>query len=239
MMFTSKIAGLLLVLVNATAITEVDGLFGYGADHAREQRALQILERALAAAPSDYELLWRAARSYYYVGDDAPQKERAGYFERGMTAGKRAIRENPDGVEGHFWLGAVWGGYLRDKGGLTAFRNVKNVRTEMETVLKLKAEYEEGAAYTALGEIDRQLPGLFGGNLRRGIAVLETGLKVVPNNPEIKTALAEAYMEANRKNEARTQLQEALQAPLNSARAPESRRAQERAQKLLKKLQTK
>ena len=104
---------------------------------------------------------------------------------------------------------------------------------------ELKAEYEEGAAYTALGEIDRQLPGLFDGNLRRGIAVLETGLKVVPNNPEIKTALAEAYMEANRKNEARTQLQEALQAPLNSARAPESRRAQERAQKLLKKLQTK
>ena len=109
----------------------------------------------------------------------------------------------------------------------------------METVLKLKPDYEEGSAYNALGEIDRQLPGLFGGNLKRGIATLEAGLKVAPKNPEIKASLAEAYMEANRKNEARTQLQEALQAPLSSTRASESRRAQERAQKLLTKLQAK
>lgn len=233
--------GLLLAVVSSTAVTtEVDGLFSYGADAAREKRALEILQRELVSNPSDYDLLWRTARSSYYVGDGLQKdKERFAHFERGMAAGKRAIVQNPDGVEGHYWLAAVWGGYLRDKGGLTAFRNVKNVRSEMEIVLKLKPDYEEGGAYVALGEIDRQLPGLFGGNLKRGIATLETGLKIAPSSPEIKAALAEAYMEANRKREALSQLQEALRAPLSPTRAPESRRAKERAQKLLNKLQAK
>jgi tetratricopeptide (TPR) repeat protein len=238
MTLVSTIIGLLLLF--STGVADVDGLFSYGADASREKRALEILERALAANPNDYDLLWRAARSYYYVGDGLqPKKERFAQFERGIDAGKRAIAQNPNGVEGHFWLGAVWGGYLRDKGGLTAFRNIKNVRTEMEIVVKLKPDYEEGNAYLALGEIDRQLPGLFGGNLKRGIATLETGLKIAPTNPEIKAALGEALIEANRKNEALVQLQEALQAPLSSTRAPHSRKAKERAQRLLNKLQAK
>ena len=238
MTLASTIIGLLLTV--GTAVADVDGLFGYGADASREKRALEILERELAANPNDYDLLWRAARSYYYVGNGLqPKKEREAHFQRGMDAGKRAIAQNANGVEAHFWFGAVLGGYLRDKGGLTAFRNVKNVRAEMEIVVKLKPDYEEGNAYLALGEIDRQLPGLFGGNLKRGIATLETGLKISPTSPEIKAALGEALMEANRKNEARVQLQEALQAPLSSTRAPESRKAKERAQRLLNTLQAK
>src|SRR6185295_10442842 len=97
------LTALLLILLwpPPTSISEVDALFGYGADYARERQALDILERAIATTPKDYDLLWRAARSYYYVGDGAPPKERVAYFERGMDAGKRAVALNPDGVEGH------------------------------------------------------------------------------------------------------------------------------------------
>ncbi len=225
-------------IASAGTIPEVDRLFGYGADPAGERRALQMLERAMATDPSDYELLWRAARSYYYVGDAAPDKEKVAYYERGIDAGKRAVAQNPNRVEGHFWLGASRGGYCREKGGLTAFRNVKDVRTDMETVIRLDASYEEGSAYRALGEIDRQLPRLFGGNLNRAIATLERGLEIAPKSPEIKFALAEAYFDAKRKDDARRQLQESLQLPLSPRRAPESRRAQEKAQQLLRKLDT-
>src|SRR5262249_53689618 len=161
---------------NTDAIREADRLFGYGADYAHERQALETLERALTNDPNDYQLLWRAARSYFYVGDGAPAKERLGYFERGNAVGQRAVAKNPDGVEGHFWLGACYGGYCREKGGITAFRNVKKVRVEMETVLRLNAGYEDGSAYHALGEIDRQLPRIFGGDLKRSITYLERGL---------------------------------------------------------------
>jgi hypothetical protein len=221
------------------AISEADRLFGYGANQADERQGLEILERALTAAPSDYQLLWRVARSYYYVGDGAPERERVSYFERGIDAGKRASRQYADGVEGHFWLGANWGGVCREKRGIGAFKDVKNVRNEMEIALKLNSSYEEGAAYTALGEIDRQLPKLFGGSVKRAVATLEAGLKVVPDSPEIRFALAEAYLDGDRKNDARMQLEESLKLPVSSARGPESRRAQEKARALLSKLPTK
>jgi tetratricopeptide (TPR) repeat protein len=221
------------------AITEADRLFGYGAHQTNERQALEILERALSSDPADYQLLWRAARSYYYVGESAAGKERVRYFERGIDAGKRATQQYADGVEGHFWLGATWGGYCREKGGVTAFKDVKNVRGEMELVLKLNSAYEEGAAYTALGEIDRQLPRLFGGNVKRAIITLESGMKVAPANIEIKFALAEAYADADRKNDARAQLEESLRLPVSSTRGPESRRAQENARSLLSKMQSK
>ena len=230
---------LLLVTIPAAAgtIDDVDRLFGYGSDHSNERQALQLIEAALKESPNDYQVLWRATRSLYYTADGlADEKERIKMYERAMEIGARAVAQNPNGVEGHFWLAANVGGFCRDKGGMTAFRNVKKARTGMEMVLKLNDAYEEGAAYMALGEIDRQLPGLFGGNLKRSIATLEKGLTVAPKNPEIKYALAESYREANRKADARKQIQELLELPLNSPRANEYKRAQEKARQLLPKL---
>jgi len=236
----SKMALLLILLIaDPATLAEVDRLFGYGEDHANEAQALQIIERATRENPNDYDLLWRTARSYYYTGIGMPPKDRISYFERGIELGKRAVTRNPEGVEGHFWLGANWGGFCQEKGGLTAFRNIKNVRTAMETVLRLDASYQEGNAYTALGEIDRQLPGLFGGNLKRGIATLEQGIKVGPGNPEIRVALAESYLEAKRKDDARVQLQQSLELELTTARAFLGRKAQEKARQLLTKLDKK
>src|SRR5437764_4681519 len=106
MMLDVMILLLTILLADPLTIVEADRLFGYGADHAREVQALKTLERALADAPTDYDLLWRAARSYYYTGDGAPTKERLSFFERGIEVGKRAVAQNPQGVEGHFWLGA-------------------------------------------------------------------------------------------------------------------------------------
>ncbi len=230
---------LAILLANPAAVADADRLFGYGADRGREKQALDILERAVADAPSDYELLWRLARSYYHVGDGAAPKERLGYFQKGIETGKRAVARNPQGVEGHFWLAASYGGYCEVKGGLTAFRTVKHVRSGFEAVLRLNDTYEEGTAYTALGEIDRQLPGLFGGNLKRGIAMLEHGLTIAPHNPELKFALAQAYLEGKRKEDAFRQLHELLELEPASPRAHLGRRAQEKAKGLLTKLNKK
>ena len=91
----------------------------------------------------------------------------------------------------------------------------------------------------ALGEIDRQLPKLFGGNLNRATSYLEQGLKTVPASIEIKYALAEAYLDAHLNDRARLELQDALKLPLSTTRTNESRRAQEKARKLLEKLDSK
>jgi hypothetical protein len=89
---------------SSAVIAEVDRLFVYGGDEAREKQAFDVVDRALKETPNDYQMLWRASRSYYYFGDGATGKDREKFFEQGMEAGKRAIAQNADGVEGHFWF---------------------------------------------------------------------------------------------------------------------------------------
>src|SRR5438067_6459330 len=95
----------------ASLIAEADRAFSHGEDAARDRQSLTVLERALAAEANNYQVLWRAARSYYYVGDSASEKEKLRYYERGIEVGQRAVAGQPNGAEGHFWLGANYGGF--------------------------------------------------------------------------------------------------------------------------------
>jgi FimV-like protein len=217
----------------ANPFQEADHLFTFGEDPERDKQSLAVVERALAGAGNDYQWLWRAARVYYYVGDDAGKSEKLRYFEKGMDAARRAIAQQPNAVEGHFWLGANYGGYSEQKGALKALTMVKKIRVEMETVLRLNDRYQDGAAYLALGEMDRQLPRLFGGNLNRAIQRLEQGMSVAPQNLEMKLALAQAYQEAGRKEDARRLFQEIVQ---KQVRTRADRDVQEKARRLLGKL---
>jgi hypothetical protein len=219
----------------ADPIAEADGLFAYGEDRGRDRQALSIIEGALETRANEYQLLWRAARVYYHVGDDAETGEKGHYFERGIAAGQRAVALQPTGVEGHFWLGANYGGLSEVQGMIRAFQMIKHVRAEMETALRLQASYEDGGAYLALGELDRQLPRLFGGSVKRAIAYLEQGLRVAPQNMAMRLALAEAYLDAGRRDDGHRLLLEILHLPVLPARARANRATQEKARQLLSK----
>ncbi|MGE0130687.1 MAG: TRAP transporter TatT component family protein [Blastocatellales bacterium] len=221
------------VPVSANPFQEADKLFTFGEDVERDKQSQSVIERALAGNGKDYQWLWRAARVYYYVGEEAAKSEKLAFFEQGMNAGHRAIAEQPNAVEGHFWLAANYGGYSEQKGALKALTMVKKIRAEMETVLRLNDRYHDGGAYLALGEMDRQLPRIIGGNLTRAIKRLEQGLSVAPNNLEMKLAVAQAYQEAGRKEDARRQYQEIAQ---KQAPTRAERDVQDKARRLLGKL---
>ncbi len=215
---------------------EADSLFTFGEDTERDKRSLAVIERVLIAGTNDFQWLWRAARAYFYVGEEAGKNEKPALFQKGIDVAGRAVAAEPNAVEGHFWLAANYGGSSELVGALRALQTVKKIRAEMETVLKLNDRYQDGGAYLALGEMDKELPRIVGGNLSRAITRLEQGLKVAPQNTEIKLALAEAYLENGRKEDARRQLQEIIALPVNAARAKSERHVQEKAGKLLARL---
>ena len=218
---------------NTNPYQEADNLFTFGDDAARDKQSMGVIERALAANGNDYQWLWRAARVYYFVGDKAAKAEKAPYFEKGINAGQRAVAANANGVEGHFWLGVNYGGYSEQKGVFKALTTVGKIRAEMETVLKLNDRYQDGGAYLALGEMDRQLPRIIGGNMNRAIQRLEQGVSVAPKNLEMKLALGQAYEEKGRKEDARRMYQEIInkQAPTKA-----ENHVQEKAKRLIAKL---
>lgn len=217
----------------ANPFHEADRLFTFGENSDRDKQSLDLIERSLAADQNNYQWLWRAARACYFVGDDAAKNDKLRYFERGISIGQRAIATEPNAVEGHFWLAVNYGGYSEQKGVFKALVTVKKIRSEMETVLRLNDKYQEAGAYLALGEMDRQLPRIIGGNLNRAITRLEQGLRIAPNNLEIKYSLAQAYAEAGRKEDARREYQGIVQC---QGRNNSDRHTQEKAKKKLASL---
>ena|SRR5215813_10657458 len=163
-----------------------------------------LMEQSTASDPSNYEAWWRLARARYYAADrEKDQAKKTKLFLSGVDAAKKAIALDDKRVEGHFWYAATEGEYADLKGALQSLGLVKTIRHEFESALAINPSYENGAIFSALGQIDLNLPRLLGGNEKRGIERLEAGLKVGPNNAELKVTLAEVYIKKGRKDEAK------------------------------------
>lgn len=188
-------------------IKEADELYAQRADVLKARQGLVVLSQALATNPTDYEVAWRMAKFNYYVGahstDDAV-KEKS--FHDGTEAGKQAVQFNENRPEGHFWLGANYGGNA-EISALAGFSEIEDIKREMEAVLKLDPNYEGGSAYMALGQMYRKAPRILGGDLAKAIDYLEKGIKAGPNNGLMRLRLAQAYVDAHRNEDARKQIE--------------------------------
>ncbi len=217
---------------NAPVALQADRLFSYGEDPSRDRLSLDILEKALTTDSRNYHLLWRAARGYYYAAEDVRAAQKTGYYERGIAVARQAVTVSAHAAEGHFWLGANYGGVAGQKGMFKAVQLIGKIRAEMETVVRLNPGYEEAKAYLALGELDRQLPWVLGGSTARAISYCEQGLTLAPGNAELKLSLAQAYLEGGRREDARRVLQEVIAQPINPARAKAERGVRDEARRI-------
>jgi tetratricopeptide (TPR) repeat protein len=186
--------------------TQADDFYSQRADVMKVRQALIVLRQAFTASPADYEIAWRLARANYYLGThstDETETEKA--FRDGTEAGKIAVKLNEGRPEGHFWLGANYGGNA-EISTLASLTDIEDIKREMEAVLKIDRGFESGSAYMALGQVYLKAPRIFGGDVQKAIDYLQQGLKVGENNGLLHLRLAEAYAEAHRTEEARQQL---------------------------------
>ncbi len=192
-------------------IKRADDDYAAREDLARVRDGLQTLRRVRAVNHSDYDAAWRTARLDYTLADQlgdssADSKEKEQAFTEGIEAGETAVGVEPNKPEGHFWLGANYGGYAEFKGVLTGTSYAEKMRKEMEAVLKIDETFEGGSAYVALGQLDTEMPEMLGGDPNRAVTTLEKGLKVDPANPLMHLRLAQAYLAVKRKDDARREL---------------------------------
>lgn len=220
----------------ADPIAQADALFASRDNNDNLSRAASLMEQLTTREPSNYEAWWRIARLRYYLADrQNDQTKKSKMLQAGVEAARKAIAIDEKRVEGHFWYAANEGEYADLKGVLQSLGLVKTIRKEFEAALAINPSYENGAIYSALGQIDLNLPRLLGGNDRRGLERLEEGLKVGPDNAELKVSLAEAYQKKGRKDEAKKLLESVLTAN-DPARSPkELEELRSKARELLAK----
>ena len=116
-----------------------------------------------------------------------------------------AVQLQDDKPEGHFWLGANYGGDA-EHSTLAGLANLEDIRSQMERVIQIDESYEAGSAYLGLGQLYLRAPKVLGGDTQKAIEYFEKGLKVGSDNALLRVNLAEAYHQAKRESDARKQI---------------------------------
>ena len=210
-----------------------DALYRQRDDIAAAQRAEHIWADRLARDAKDFQSAWKLARARYWLGTHGPEQSRKDALEGGIAAGRAAIAVAPNRPEGHFWVAANMGALAESFGLRQGLKYRGDIRSELETVLRLDPAFQEGSADRALGRWYEKVPGLFGGSSRQSEEHLRKSLTYNPNSTASLYFLAETLIDEKKRDEARTTLQRAIDAPLDPDWAPEDRDFKQKARVLL------
>jgi len=218
-------------------IAEAEKLWEGREDLAKARVAVAALRQARTADYGNYEAAWKLARASFYVGDHTDNDdETTNMFREGTEAGKSAVKLQPDKPEGHFWLGANYGGAAAHStiANLSSFNDIK---TEMDAVLRIDPSYQGYSAYLGLGRLYLQAPRIFGGDTSEAIRYLEKGLKLNPNHSLMRYYLAQAFETENRNAEAKKQIETVMATTPDPNHMAEHKDAVEKSKKLLEKIE--
>jgi len=217
----------------AEEIASADQLYGQREDLLQLRRAIVSLRQALTTDLGSYEAAWKLSKFNYYLAMHTDNsKERDDAFQAGIDAGKTAVQLQNEKPDGHFWLGANYGG-AAEHSTIQGLATVNDIRNEMQTVLRLNEGYQDGSAYMVLGLVDLNAPSVVGGDPKRAVEEMEKGLRFGEPNAFLHLHLAEAYKKVGRNDDARKELKKILSMTPDPNYLPEYKEATAAAQKLL------
>ena len=191
--------------------------------------ALGRYEIALATAPTQYDLLWRAAREAVDLGEAAPTPaQRAEFNKKAEGYARRAVAANSTAADGHFMLAVALGRTALTLGARDRVRYAAEIHDE--AALAAKIDPRHAGALHVLGvwnaEIMR-LSGLtrfaarnfLGGKIfdqaswANATRYMEAAVAVDPSRITHRLDLARIYADNNAKPKARVTCEAALRLP--------------------------
>jgi hypothetical protein len=207
----------------------VDPLF----DKDKGLQALAMYESLLpASGPQRFSLLARLARVNFFLGDIADKGQRSLYYEQGRQQAQTILAENPQKVEGHYWLGLNLAG-LADVNRMQGMRLLPQILAELERAAAIEPGYDQAGAYRVLGRIYYQAPGrpLSVGDVNKSLDLLTRATTLAPANSTNHLYLAETLLKLGRQDQAGQELRQVLTASQNAdgprGLAADQRRAKE------------
>jgi tetratricopeptide (TPR) repeat protein len=175
-------------------------------------RAISLLEDASQLDPGREEIWVKLSDLYWCYGDSLPKETREQrsvrleYFDKGISAGKKAREINPDSVGGLYWetTNMASGGEM--KGILSSLWMFPTLLENMDRVDELDDFYDYGAVDRFWSEVTVRIPvwvtKRFGYTLEERATDLEDDIRREPGFFGNYTYLARIYWKIGKKDEA-------------------------------------
>jgi tetratricopeptide (TPR) repeat protein len=220
-----------------SAQDDPDALYRNRATIEQARSAAAVWEARLKSDARDFDSAWKLARVCYWLGNhEAQESARRTALERGITAGRQAVTIHAERPEGHFWIAANMGTLAESFGLRQGLKYRGEIRSELETVLKLDPGFQTGSADRALGRWYFKVPGLFGGSDKKSEEHLRKSLTYGENTVS-HYFLAETLFDLDRDKDAIEELNKVLAVPHDPEWEPEDREYKQKATDLLKQKQ--
>jgi len=224
---------------DAAALARLDELHARRDDPQAQREARRLADAALAAAPNDYAVLWRAARVLFTDSDDPsrPADERSRMGKQAYDLAERAIAANANDVAGHYWAALSIGSYADGMGVVRALANgiEGKFKRPLERATALDVRYDHGNIPVVWAAYYLELPWPKRDRARAS-RELERALQLNPANLRARLYLARIAIDEDRPAAAKALLAEIAAAPGNRYDPPDERRAKKEAAELARTL---
>ncbi len=203
---------LLLICISATA-AEAENPAKQAEEAFRTSRARYQKDR------SDVQAAWQFARASFDLAEFVSDKEqRAEVANQGIEATRRALAQDPDSAESHYYLALNLGQLARTK-NIGALKLVHEMEREFKAAIKLNGKLDYAGPHRSLGHLYRDAPGwpTSIGSKTKARAELERAVELFPDYPGNRMALAESYAKWGEKRSLQAEL-ETLKETLPKAR---------------------
>jgi len=210
----------------ADVTARLDALHARRDDPGALRDARSLADAAVARAPSDYGVLWRAARALFDQSEDKrrSEDERSALAKQAYDLAQRAIAVNPNDVAAQYWAALSIGNYAQNMGVVRALANgiEGKFKRPLERATALDVTYDHGNIPAVWAAYYLELPWP---KRDRGKAAqqLKQSLQINPNNLRARLYQARIAADEGHKDEARALLAQIAAAPVGRYDPPEER----------------
>jgi len=234
-----------LSLLSATAglgaaagtLAEADALLNSPAlSMTQATRALSLYEGLLSTAGAPRALvLAHLGHTCFVLGQLAPEAQGMGYYQQGQSYAETLIREEPNRVEGHYWLAMNLCGQADVGGKLLGHRLLPRILEELQRAVALDAAYDQAGAHRVLGRIYYEAPGwpLSVGDLAKSRQHLQAAVRLSPATSTNHLFLAQTLSRLQEAGLARQELEQVLKSTRGAVKPQDLEEDRQEARRLL------
>ena len=147
--------------------------------------------------PQDYTANWMLAALYYFYGDfyATSSEEKKSYFTYCKEYAEIAVKVNPQGLAGHYWLGVGLAKWAEYNGILHSLFTADDILNEMNIVIKINPSFFKGLPFALRATVYAMAPPVISvGNQELARADIQKALIYGKDTRAVYQILADIYI---------------------------------------------